>query len=337
MATHLLPKRHPDRDFFIADVLDAVPRDDMASMEHPVFSLATKPDMRTLVYEHRGNVLKIIPSGHGMATIFDKDILIYCTSQLVAAINTGAKPSRVIRLTAHDMLVATNRPTAGVIYQRLEEAFIRLRGTTIQTNIKTDDQEIIKGFGLIESYEIIRKQRFTGRMIAVEITLSEWLYNAILGFEVLPISQDYFRLRRPIERRMYELARKHCGKQESWKIGLPTLKLKLGTTADLKKLRLNVRQIVAADHLPDYHVSLDLDDNVLFRSRAQPRPLPSARPSLKPGTYEKARKAAPGWDVYMLESEWIGWWREKGGAPLKSPDAAFLGFCRRRYEREGSP
>ena len=64
---------------------------------------------------------------------------------------------------------------------------------------------------------------------------------------------------------------------------------------------------------------------------------PGERPLLKAETYQKARQTAPGWDVYHLESEWVGWWRDKGAPALKSPDAAFLGFCRRRYEREGAP
>ena len=43
--TPLLPDRHPIQDFFICDVTDAIPKDDMGSMEHPIFSLATKPDV----------------------------------------------------------------------------------------------------------------------------------------------------------------------------------------------------------------------------------------------------------------------------------------------------
>jgi hypothetical protein len=46
----LLPQRHPNHDLFICDVLDAIPKDDMASMEHPIFSLATKADTRILRY-----------------------------------------------------------------------------------------------------------------------------------------------------------------------------------------------------------------------------------------------------------------------------------------------
>ena len=85
----LLPQRHPNHDLFICDVLDAIPKDDMASMEHPIFSLATKPDTRVLRYEHRNVVVEIAPSVRGLATIYDKDILIYCISQLMAKKNAG--------------------------------------------------------------------------------------------------------------------------------------------------------------------------------------------------------------------------------------------------------
>ena len=47
----LLPDRHPQKDFFILDISGVVPKDDTASMEHPLFSLATKPDMRHLFYK----------------------------------------------------------------------------------------------------------------------------------------------------------------------------------------------------------------------------------------------------------------------------------------------
>ena len=37
----LVPDRHPQQDFFVADFLDAIPKDDTASMEHPLFALQT--------------------------------------------------------------------------------------------------------------------------------------------------------------------------------------------------------------------------------------------------------------------------------------------------------
>jgi hypothetical protein len=50
---------------------------------------------------------------------------------------------------------------------------------------------------------------------------------------------------------------------------------------------------------------------------------------LKLDTFEKAKKAAPGFDVYFLEQEWLEWINKKGERP-KNPDAAFIGFCRRK-------
>jgi hypothetical protein len=51
--------------------------------------------------------------------------------------------------------------------------------------------------------------------------------------------------------------------------------------------------------------------------------------SLKLDTFEKAKRAAPGFDVYFLEAEWREWINKKGQHP-KDPDAAFIGFCRKK-------
>jgi len=42
--TPLLPDRYPIQDFFVCDVTDAIPKDDMGSMEHLILSLSTRPD-----------------------------------------------------------------------------------------------------------------------------------------------------------------------------------------------------------------------------------------------------------------------------------------------------
>ena len=52
---------------------------------------------------------------------------------------------------------------------------------------------------------------------------------------------------------------------------------------------------------------------------------------LKTSTYEKAKHAAPGFDVYALEQEWREWIAKKGENP-QNPDAAFIGFCRRKAQ-----
>src|ERR1700678_3619761 len=133
----LLPDRHPIQDFFLCDVTDAIPKDDIGSMEHPIFSLATKPDTRIREYEHNDAKITIVPSALGLATIHDKDVLIYCISQLVAKMNTGLPPHRTLHIKAHDLLVSTNRNIDGRGYEQLVDALDRLSGTRIKTNIKT--------------------------------------------------------------------------------------------------------------------------------------------------------------------------------------------------------
>lgn len=265
----LLPDRHPDRDFFVCDILDAAPKDDLGSMEHPMFNLATKPDHRIRRYEHNGNTMTIAPGAHGLATIWDKDILIYCISQIVEAMNRGRNDvSKTVWVTAHDLLVSTNRGIDGRGYQQLRSALERLRGTSITTNIVTNGVRVQEGFGLIDRWKIVEESE-KGRMIAVEITLSDWLYNAIQGKEVLTLNRDYFRLRKGLERRIYELARKHCGKQPSWIISIDLLHKKTGSSGNLKEFKRKIRAITETNHLPDYSCMYQAEQGrVIFYSRA---------------------------------------------------------------------
>lgn len=334
----LLPVRHPNQDFFVCDIFDALPgfRDDMASMEHPIFSLSTKLDRRVLHYEHNGNSITIKPGYHGLATIHDKDVLIYCMSYLRAALKDGREVNQRIRLTAHDLLVSTNRPTNNDGYDRLANALRRLEGTRIETNIKTNNHEILEGFGLIDAWCIVRKNGRTGRMQAVEIKLSDWFFNALLADELLTINRDYFRLRKPLERRLYELARKHCGEQKEWAIGLNKLKVKTGATSENKLFKHYVHKIIESDkqykHFPDYSIVLNDNDTVIFRNRRKKKattqdeigPLPT-------WAFEKAKHVAPRFDIYALEQEWREWIAKK-----EKPDnlgAAFIAFCKKKAEQ----
>ena len=258
----LLPDRHPIQDFFICDVTDAIPKNDMGSMKHPIFSLATKPDLRLREYEYRGVKVTIAPSVLGLATIHDKDILIYCISQLVAKLNSGAQLHKTLHLKAYDLLVSTNRNTDGRGYEQLEAALDRLSGTRIKTNILTNEEEIKENFGLIDSWKIIRHTT-SGRMSEIRINLSDWIFNAVVGREVLTLHRDYFRLRKPLERRIYELGRKHCGKQDEWSISLELLKEKCGSASEDSEFRRLVGAICKEDakhnHIPDYAISIEGD------------------------------------------------------------------------------
>ncbi|MCR8726821.1 replication initiator protein A [Frigidibacter sp. ROC022] len=327
----LSPDRHPTADFFICDLFDASPKGDLGSMEHPLFSLSTRPDLRVTRYRRGGTTVEVAPSVRGRATIHDKDILIYATSQLMAALNAGRPVAQRLGIKAHDLLVATNRDTSGDSYARLREAFERLAGTRITTNISTGGVETTSGFGLIESWEIQRRSR-GGRMISVSVTLSDWLFRAVLAKSVLTLSRDYFRLRKPLERRLYELARKHCGRQPEWRASVATLHQKSGSTAPLRVFRAALRRIIADAHLPDYRLSEEPGDLIRVTRNGGARA--AAGPRFDPEVLERARALAPGWDVHALESEWRAWWAETGHPRLTAPDRAFLGWIGARLARQ---
>lgn len=317
-------------DFFLCDFTAAMPKDDMATMEHPVFSLSTRPDRRVLSYAHNGTSIEITPSVKGLATIHDKDVLIFCVSQLVAALNAGRPTSRTLELTAHDLLIATGRETGGDSYRRLREAFERLAGTRITTNIPTGDTTTTSGFGLIESWEIVRRTR-SGRMISVTVTLSDWLYRAVLGKSVLTLSRAYFSLRKPLERRLYELARKHCGRQPRWQVSVKVLCAKSGSASPLRVFRKMLRDIAAADTLPDYAVSVEDGDLAVFvRRREEDAVIETIGPVFDATILEAARAAAPGWDIYRLEADWRGYWQATGRPTLRNPGRAFVAYCAKR-------
>ncbi len=238
-------------------------------MEHPVFSLSKKPDHRMLVYEKNGNTINIKPSYTGLATIFDKDILLYLASSLVNAKNNGLPISKTVRFSTYDYIVSTNKSLGGMQYKQFQEGLERLSGTRIQTNIKTNDQEITEEFGLIDKWKTV-KDDAKGKTLAVEVVLSDWFYNSIIGNAVLSIDRDYFRLRKPIERRLYELARKHCGNQSVWRIKLDNLQDKLGVLSPLRKLRFTMKEIAESNHLPDYNIKFE-DDVATFTRKAPPK------------------------------------------------------------------
>lgn len=326
----LLPVRHPQKDFFILDIADVVPKDDTATMQHPVFSLSTKPDHRHLEFENdNGTYLKIIPSGVGLPTVFDKDILIYCISQLMHRKNQGKPIGKKVRFSARALMMATNRHTNNESYKRLEAAFHRLAGTTFTTNIEQGDYIETRIFSLIESGSGFVVKRGTRKLDYCEVILSDWFMSAIDNAAILSISDAYFRLRSPLERRLYEIGKKQLGKATKWHIYLDNLQAMTGSNAPLKRFRFKMREIIAEDHTPDIRFELDETDLVTVRPRKSKTTFtPSI--TLPDWAEEKAREIlrAKGWDYYAARDEWLNF--AKSGEAPKNAGAAFVGWCKKK-------
>lgn len=261
---------NPQIELFIATGRAAAPKDELATMEHPVYAIEDG-DQRIMTYEHNGVTLEVTPSVKGRATIHDKDIVLTCVSKVVDAVNRGEPVSRTVSIKAHDILRFSHRSTSGRGYELLEQALDRLAGTRIKTSIATGKpaRRRTKGFGLIDAWETITRGP-DNRLEELRITLSEFTFDAAMALEVLSIDHEYFRLRKATEKRLYELARKHCGDQSRWKIGLELLQKKVGSRQPLFKFRAAVRGIGEAGSLPSYHlVFLNSDDSVVFYGRGE--------------------------------------------------------------------
>jgi plasmid replication initiation protein len=296
----LRPDPYPQADFFICDVADAVLKDIMPQMEHPFYSLSKKPDISIRRYEYGKNWLEIVPSVKGMVTIYDKDFLLYAISQVITKLNMGLPISKRIVINTYEALVFTKRGTSGRDYKAFGDALERIRGTTFRTNIVTGDEEQTDIFGLIETASIKRKNGLDGRLLSCEIVLSDWVFNAIKAKEVLTLSPKYFQLRKPIERRIYEIARKHCGSQPSWIISIEKLYMKTGSRQPLRNFKITLKETCEINDLPDYEIALQ-GNNVCFTNKGTVKKRKTIGDdtqfySLPTHIYEKARKVAPRYD-----------------------------------------
>ena len=109
------------------------------------------------------------------------------------------------------------------------------------------------------------------------------------------------------------------------------------TAKEFRRLVLSiVRQDGQHAHMPDYAVKME-DDMVIFTNRRSDQ-TENAAPMLSyirlnPEAYHEARAVAPGWDVYVLEQEWREWMTE----PPRDPNAAFIGFCKKVFEKRDRP
>ena len=230
--TNLAPLHYPQQELFICDIADAMLKNDMASMEHPFYTLSKRPVLEKQDYRQGEKFVTIIPSDIGLATIYDKDLLIYAISMLMQGAREGREVSPYIRIFPYDFFVFSNRKhCGGMSYRRFRDTLRRLHGTRIRTNVEIEGVEVAEaGFSLISDYYIERTAK-TRRCMYVDIQLGPSIFKAINDKKVLTLNSDYFRIKKPLERRLYEIARKHCGKQHSWTINMDTLKRKTGSTA----------------------------------------------------------------------------------------------------------
>ncbi|GAJ29139.1 replication initiator protein A [Acidomonas methanolica] len=248
-------------DPFVIATGDATPRDQRDLMERPFFSLGKRPRLKPILYRAADIEVQVFAMPeHGMATIWDADVLIWAASQIVAAENSGIPTSRFFRFTPYQLLRAIGRPTGNHQYLLLKAALARLQSTVIATTIRNGRHWRRRQFSWINEWEEMTTR--TGRVEGMEFVLPEWFYASVIDRSlVLTIDPAYFRLTGGIERWLYRVARKHAGHQpEGWAFEISHLHEKSGSLARPSDFALDLRRIAARQPLPGYRLEIEWED-----------------------------------------------------------------------------
>ena len=232
---------------------DIPPRDAQDLMAYPFFSLAKS--RRATPIDFRGGNVTILVEGtaeHGIATIWDADILIWAASQIIEARDAGLCPSRRIHARPYEILRFIGRGASLRDYQRLKAALDRLQSTTVATSIRATAGGPLHRFSWINAWK--EKVDANGVSQGIELILPDWFFASVLdAARVLTIDPGYFTLTGGIERWLYRLVRKHAGRQPGgWQFDLRHLYRKSGCTVRYSDFTRNLRAVVTRQSLPGY-------------------------------------------------------------------------------------
>ena len=245
-------------DLFRALPGDLAPRDAQDLMAYPFFSLAKS--RRIVPIDFRVATISIRVEAapeHGMATIWDADVLIWAASQIVEARDAGLKTSRLMAATPYEILTFVGRGTGARDYERLKAALDRLQSTSVMTSIRQSAERRRHRFSWINEWKETADMH--GRPLGLELILPDWFYAGVLDDAlVLTIDRAYFGLTGGLERWLYRVVRKHGGRQAGgWSFDFLHLHAKSGSLSPLKHFAYDVREIVRRQTLPGYRLLIE--------------------------------------------------------------------------------
>ena len=235
---------------------DMPPRDAQDLMSWPFFSLAKTPRVRPIDFRMGAVTIRVeATQEHGMATIWDADVLIWAASQIVDARDRGLRTSRLMAATPYEILAFIGRGDSAQNYERLKAGLDRLQSTTVATSIRQPAERRRHRFSWINEWK--ERTDNTGRPRGIELILPDWFYAGVIEDAlVLTIDREYFALTGGLERWLYRLVRKHGGRQQhGWSFDFRHLHLKSGSLSPYKRFAFELRDIVRRQPLPGYRLA----------------------------------------------------------------------------------
>ncbi|OXE36578.1 MAG: replication protein [Phenylobacterium zucineum] len=259
-ARHQSLSERGQLDLFRALPGDFAPRDAQDLMAYPFFSLSKSHRVAPIDFCAGKIAIRVeaVPD-HGMATIWDADILIWAASQIVEARDAGLRTSRLMAATPYEILRFIGRGTSLRDYQRLKAALDRLQSTTISTTIRQRAEGRRHRFSWINEWK--ERTDRNGRPDGIELIVPDWFYQAVLDDAlVLTIDRAYFDLTGGLDRWLYRIVRKHGGRQRNgWRFDFRHLHQKSGALSPFKRFAFELRDIIRRQPLPGYTLFLEVE------------------------------------------------------------------------------
>lgn len=236
---------------------ELAPRDAQDLMAYPFFSLGKSKRTRPIDFRAGDVVVRVEgTTEHGIATIWDADVLIWAASQLIEARDAGLATSRLMVATPYEILRFIRRGTSARDYLRLKAALDRLQSTTVATSIRQATSRRMHRFSWVNEWKELADG--AGRPLGMEVILPDWFYTGVIEQTlVLTIDWTYFDLTGGIERWLYRLVRKHAGRQpHGWRFDFHHLYAKSGSLARFSDFALDLRRIARRQGLPGYRLTV---------------------------------------------------------------------------------
>jgi plasmid replication initiation protein len=234
-------------------------------MAYPFFHLGkTAPAREVLRYDDGQVRIEVAPGPAGIATIYDKDLILYIASLMAEKLRRGElraddpKPDREFTFTAHDFFRVAGRDTAGKAYDRLLQMLQRLQGTQVRTNIEMAGEGTDGVFSWIDAVNTRyrRNAKKQKELVSVSVTLCSWLYRGILNdARMLTFADEYFDLA-PLERRLYEIAKAEDVDELGWSIGIADLHARVGTRGLLRHFGQFLIELEQNQRLIEFDIGL---------------------------------------------------------------------------------
>jgi len=257
---HRVHSEREQLELFRALPGDLAPRDAQDLMTYPFFSLAKSHRAAPIDFRMKDVAIRVeAVAEHGMATIWDADVLIWAASQIVEARDAGLRTSRFMAVRPREILTFTGRGTSARDYHRLKAALDRLQSTTVATSLRQIHERRMHRFSWINEWT--ERADSHGNADGIDFIVPDWFYRAVLDDAlVLTIDRGYFALTGGVERWLYRIVRKHAGRQSGgWRFEFRHLHLKSASLSPFKRFAFELREIVRRQPLPGYRLLVERD------------------------------------------------------------------------------